>query len=165
MMKKIPKICQVILCLSLFEFLITRPTNAFFPKINEPNQQELESTSIQIGKTAIQLIQFGQANEAIKLLELAIKLNPKEASLWITLAEAQVRSEKKNEALLSLSEAIQLKPKEESIYFSKASILWQTNGNPPRLKKTLLVPGIRVLFPAATTTAIFLAINLIYFSN
>ena len=37
-----------------------------YSKINEPNQQELESTAIQIGKTAIQLIKFGQNKEAIK---------------------------------------------------------------------------------------------------
>ena len=69
-MKKIqPKIYQFILYLSLFEsFLLTKSSNAFLPRINEPNQQELKSRSIDIGKTAIQLIQFGQSNEAIKLL-------------------------------------------------------------------------------------------------
>ena len=87
MKKTIITIYQIILCLSLFEyFLLTKPSDAFFPVINEPNKEELESTSIQIGKTAIQLIQFGKNNEAIKLLKLAIKLNAKEKDLWITLA-------------------------------------------------------------------------------
>ncbi len=123
-MKKIIRTTyQLILSLSLFEcFLISKSSNAFFPKINEPNQQELEFTSLQIGKTAIQLIQFGENNEAIKLLKLAIKLNPKEKDLWISLAEGQVRSNQKDEALFSLNEAIKLQPKEEDLYFTKASI-------------------------------------------
>ena len=101
MKKKIPKIYKFLLCLSLFEsFFINKSSNAFFPKINEPNQQELKSTSIQIGKTAIQLIQFGQNNEAIKLLKLAVKLNPKEKELWISLAEAQIRSNKKLSSII-----------------------------------------------------------------
>ena len=143
MKKIIPTIYKFILCLILFEYFIqSNSSYAFFPKINEPNQKELESTSIQIGRTAIQLIKFGQASEAIKLLELAIKLNPKEASLWITLAEAQVRSEKKNQALLSLSKAIQLKPKEESIYFSKASILIDLNE--PQNAKDYIKKGLSI---------------------
>ena len=125
-MKKI--IPQIILFINLFEcFLISKSSNAFFPIINEPNQQELEYTSIQIGKTALQLIQFGQNDEAIKLLKLAIKLNPKEKDLWIPLAEAQIRSNKTLEALLSLNEAIKLKPKEANLYFTKASIYMDLN--------------------------------------
>ena len=94
-MKKIPRICTFILCLSLYESFLINQSSAFFPKINEPNQQELESTSIQIGKTALQLIQFGQNEEAIKLLKLAVNLNPNETDLWINLGEAQIRSNKK----------------------------------------------------------------------
>ena len=73
MKKRIPKIYKFIICISLFEcFLVTKSINAFFPKINEPNQEELKSTSVQIGKTAIKLIQFGLNDEAIKLLRLAV---------------------------------------------------------------------------------------------
>ena len=123
MKKIITTIYQVIIFLSLFDcFLISKSSNAFFPRINQPNQKELESTSIQIAKTAIQLIQFGQNDEAIKLLQLAVKLNPKEKDLWISLAEAEIRTNKKHQALSSLNEAIKLKPKEENIYFIKASI-------------------------------------------
>ena len=116
-------IYKFILCISLFEsFLITKSTNAFFPKINEPNQGELETTSIQIGKTAIQLIQFGQNNEAIKLLRLALKLYPKGIELWTSLAEAQVRSNRNDQALLSLNQAVKLRPNDENIYLRQASI-------------------------------------------
>ena len=79
MKKVIPTFFKCLLCLSLLEYLlIAKSSNAFFPLINEPNQQELKLTSIQLGKTALQLIQFGQNEEAIKLLKLAIKLNSKE---------------------------------------------------------------------------------------
>ena len=134
-MKKIgSKIYQLFLCLSLIEsFIITKSSNSFFPTINEPNEQELQSTSIQMGKTAIQLIQFGQNEEAIKLLELAIKLNQKEDALWITLAEAQIRSNKKYDALSSLNKALELKPKEQNTYFTKASIYMDLN-NPQKAK-------------------------------
>ncbi len=143
MKTKISHVYKVIVCLSLFEsFLITKSLNAFFPKINEPNQEELKSTSVQIGKTAIQLIQFGQNDEAIKLLRLAIKLNSEEVELWTSLAEAQIRSNRNNEALLSLKQAIKLKPNEENIYLSQASIYLSLN-DPKKakisIKKSLLI--------------------------
>ena len=123
MKNKVLKIYTSIVVVSLFEsFLITKSSDAFFPQINEPNQQELKTTAIQIGKTAIQLIQFGQNNEAIQLLKLAVKLYPKEIELWNSLAEAQVRSNRNDEALLSLNQAIKLSPTDESIYLRKASI-------------------------------------------
>ena len=112
MKKIILTIYQITLFISIFEYFITDQSKAFIPVINEPNLDELKYTSIEIGKTAIQLIQFGQNDEAIKLLKLAVKLNPKEIDLWITLAEAQIRSNKQYEALSSLNKVIKLKPKE-----------------------------------------------------
>ena len=136
-MKKNYRSIEFFIYLSLLPtFIISKPVNAFFPIINEPNQEELISTSIQIGKTAIQLIKFGQNNEAIKLLELAVKLNPIEKDLWTTLAEAQIRSNKQSQALLSLNTAIKLYPKEESIYFRKASLLMDMN-NPKKAKVSI----------------------------
>ena len=137
------KFSQFLLVLCLFESsTISKPSNAFFPKVNEPNEQELKSTSIQIGKTAIQLIQFGQNNEAIKLLELAVKLNPKEKELWKSLAEAQVRANRKYQALSSLNKAIKLKPTEQSIYFRKASIYMDLND--PQEAKFSIKKGLSI---------------------
>ena len=136
MKKNIQKICEFLLYLSLFESFLGNKSYAFFPTINEPNQQELKSTSIQLGKTAKQLIQFGQNDAAIKLLKLAIKLNSKEINLWIILAEAQVRSKRNLQALSSLNEALKLKPDEESIYFSQANIYMNLN-NPKKAKNSL----------------------------
>jgi len=137
MKRKIPILYLFIIYFSLFEcFLLTKSSNAFFPKINEPSEKELNYTGIKIGRTAIQLIQFGQNDEAIKLLKLAVKLNPKEKDLWTSLAEAQARLSKNNEALLSLNKAIKLNPTEQSIYFRKASIYMDLN-NPKKAKVSI----------------------------
>ena len=143
MKKRIPNIYKFIICLSIFEcFLITKSINAFFPKINEPNQEELKSTSVQIAKTAIQLIQFGQNDEAIKLLRLAIKLNPKEVELWTGLAEAQIRSDRNYEALSSLNQAIKLRPNEQKIYLSQGSIYMSLND--PKKAKISIKKGLLI---------------------
>jgi len=143
-MKKIIKtIYHFTLFISLCEVcLINKSSKAFFPIINEPNKKELESSSIQIGKTAIQLIQFGQSNEAIKLLKLAVKLNPKEIDLWISLSEAQIRSNKKEEALSSINEAIKLNPRNQNIYFTKASIYMDLND--PQKAKISIKKGLSI---------------------
>ena len=123
MMKKASKIYKYLLVLCLIKnFFVPNSSFAFFPRINEPNQQEFESTSRQIGKTAIQLIQFGQYKEAIKILKLALKLNPTEETLWTTLADAQFKSKDSNNALLSLDKVLVINPKNASIYFAKGSI-------------------------------------------
>ena len=123
MMKKASKIFKYLLGLSLIKiFFVPDSSIAFFPRINEPNQQEFESTSRQIGKTAVQLIQFGQYKEAIKILKLALKLNPKEETLWTTLADAQFKSKDINNALLSLDKVLVINPKNAAIYFAKGSI-------------------------------------------
>ena len=103
---KTSRIFKYLLGLTLIEtFFVTTSSIAFFPRINEPSQQELESTSIQIGATAKQLIKFGQYKEAIKILNLALQLNPKEENLWMALAEAQFKAKDNDKALLSLDKA------------------------------------------------------------
>ena len=143
MKKIIPKIYHFLFILAILDyFFIHRSSNAFFPRINEPSQQELKSTSIQIGRTAIQLIQFGQNKDAIKFLRLALKLNPKESDLWLSLAEAEIRDGDKYKALLSLDRAIELKPKEDSIYFTKASIYIDLND--PKKAKFYIKKGLSI---------------------
>jgi len=141
-MKKFPSIFKFILYLSLFESFLINQSSAFFPTINEPNQQELESTAIQIGKTAIQLIQFGQNEDAIKLLRLAVKLHPNEIGLWTSLAEAQARSNRNYQALSSLNQAIKLRPGEQSIYLSQASIYM--NLDDPKKAKIYIKKGLSI---------------------
>ncbi len=141
-MKKFSKIYTFLLYLTLFNFLLINQSKAFFPRINEPNQQELKSTAIQIGKTAIQLIEFNQNKEAIKLLKLAIKLDPNEIDLWTGLAEAQVRLNKNYQALSSLDKAILLRPDKQSIYLRQGSIY--LNINDPRKAKISINKGLSI---------------------
>tara|TARA_Y100001968_G_scaffold304346_1_gene319269 strand:- start:21 stop:884 length:864 start_codon:yes stop_codon:yes gene_type:complete len=135
-MKNYTKIYKFLFYLFIFESFLISKSFAFFPTINEPNQQELESTAIQIGRTAIQLIQLNKNKEAIKLLMLAVKLNPQEVELWTSLAEAQFRSDKNYEALESLNQAIKLRPNDQYIYFTQASIYMNLN-NPKEAKNSI----------------------------
>ena len=139
---KIINIFKVLVSLVLFESFLIDRSAAFFPQINEPNQQELKSTAKQIEKTAIQLIELNQNEEAIRLLRLAVKLNPKEISLWISLAEAQYRIDKSYEALESLTQATELRSDEPSIYFRQASIYM--NLNDPNKAKILIKKGLSI---------------------
>ena len=139
---KIINIFKALVSLVLFESFLIDRSEAFFPQINEPNQQELKSTAKQIEKTAIQLIELNQNEEAIRLLRLAVKLNPKEISLWISLAEAQYLIDKSYEALVSLTQATELRSDEPSIYFRQASIYM--NLNDPNKAKILIKKGLSI---------------------
>ena len=143
MKKIIIKIYQFIFFLNLFEFfLMTSSSEAFIPTLNEPNQKELKSSSIQIGKTAIQLMRFGKDEEAIKLFKLAVTLNPKEISLWVNLAEAQIRLNRKYQALLSINKAIKIKPNEQNLYFTKGAIYMDLDD--PKKAKILIKKGLSI---------------------
>ncbi len=152
MMLKTSKIFKYLLSLTLIEPLfVPNSSIAFFPRINEPNQQEFESTSMQIGKTALQLIQFGQYKEAIKILELALKLNPKEESLWLALAEAQFKSKDNDSALSSLDKVLVINPKNPSIYFTKGSIYM----NSKHLENAILMLNQGLLLDKKNETGYF----------
>jgi len=151
-MIKTSKIFKYLLSLSLIEtFFIPNSSIAFFPRINEPNQEEFEFTSMQIGKAAMQLIQFGQYKEAINILKLALKLNPKEETLWIALADAQFKSKDSDSALLSLNKVLVINPKNASIYFTKGSIYM----NSKNLEKAIFMLNQGLLLDNKNETGYF----------
>ena len=151
-MIKTSKIFKYLLSLSLIEiFFITNTSIAFFPRINEPNQEEFEFTSMQIGKAAMQLIQFGQYKEAINILKLALKLNPKEETLWMALAEAQYKSKDSEKALSSLDKVLVINPNNASIYFTKGSIYM----NSKRLENAILMINQGLLLDNKNETGYF----------
>ena len=141
-MRNIIQIFKILVYIVLFESFLINKSSAFIPQINEPNQQELNSTAIQIGKTAIQLIELDQNEEAIRLFKLAIKLNPKEITLWKALAEAQYRTNKNYEALESLAKANALRADEPDIYFRQASIYMNLNN--PNKAKIFIKKGLSI---------------------
>ena len=73
-------------------FFFANPVKAFIPIIYIPNEKILAETSLGIGFTASQYIQYAQAKEAISLAKLAIRLNPHLVENWIILSQGQLNN-------------------------------------------------------------------------
>ncbi len=130
-MKKFNKLLDQpskVIAISLIIFLIGglgTKSKAFIPYVYEPNPKELSETGLSIGKTAAQLLQLGQAQEATRLASLAVRLQPNDDRLWAILAEAQIRSSMLDEASKSLAKAKELNPRKASLWFAEASLTLQ----------------------------------------
>ena len=98
------------------------PANAVVPTVYVPTSSELKGSSIGIGRTAAQLLQMGQAQEAAQLAALAVRLDPRNERLWSVLAEAQLRSDQLNAATTSLARAKALNPSKAGLWFAEAAI-------------------------------------------
>ena len=108
--------------ISSFTISFITPVKAFVPYVYEPNSDELKKTGENIGKTAVQILQIGQDNEAIKLIELGLTLKPKDYRLWSILGEAQRRSGFLDQAIISLEKAKKIEPKKAELWFAIAAI-------------------------------------------
>ena len=102
-----------------------KPVYSFIPNVYEPNKKELESTSLTIGKTAAQLIYFGQTKKANQLALLAVKINPNNDKIWAILAETEVRINQLDKAIESLNKAKKINPLFANYWFKQAGILIQ----------------------------------------
>ena len=98
------------------------PAHAVVPTVYVPTSSELKGSSIGIGRTAAQLLQMGQAQEAAQLAALAVRLDPRNERLWSVLAEAQLRSDQLNAATTSLARAKALNPSKAGLWFAEAAI-------------------------------------------
>ena len=114
------RLSAALVCLGLFGW--TMPAQAFVPYVYLPSEEELKGSSMGIGRTAAQLLQLGQPQEAAQLAALAVRLQPDDERLWSVLAEAQLRSDQLENASLSLSKAKALKPKKAGLWFAEAAI-------------------------------------------
>ncbi len=103
------------------------PSRALVPYVYIPSQKELEGASLGIGRTAAQLLQLGQPNEAVRLAALAVRLQPDDERLWSVLAEAQLRSDQLDAAAESLARAKQLNPQKAGLWFAEASLALRDN--------------------------------------
>ena len=112
-------ICFTLICGS---FLNTRNLKALIPYYYLPSSENFKKNSISIGKSAYQLLYFGQIKDSLNLAKLAIKINRQDEKLWSILAEAQIANELYKDALFSLNEAQKLNPKLSEFYFAKSSI-------------------------------------------
>ena len=131
-------------------FLIKRGF-AIIPFYSIPYGSELEKESLSIGKSAYQLLYFGQIKEALNLAELAISINQKNENLWVILAEAQMANNLTKEALESLNEGKKINPMMSELYFAESSIFLSQKNN-SKAKKAIL-KGIEI--NPKNTTAIF----------
>ena len=119
-----PKIFQLILT-AIFGLTISfqsNPSKAFVPYLYEPEQKDLKATSLSIAKTAAQLIQLGQPDEAMRLARLAVRIEKNDDRLWAVLAEAQLRTNQLSAAKFSLQKAKRINPNNASLWFAEASI-------------------------------------------
>ena len=118
-----------ILFLQLLLFFIfqTEKSNAFIPYYNLPSKKYLNLNGSEIGKSAYQLLYFGQIKEGLALAKLAISLNPKDENLWVLLAEAQINNKLFDEALLSIEQGKLINPLISELYFAEGSIYISQN--------------------------------------
>ena len=61
------------------------PVRALTPYVYTPSAQELEGAGVGIGRTAAQLLRLGQPEEAASLAALAVRLQPNDERLWLSL--------------------------------------------------------------------------------
>ena len=118
------------------------PSRALVPYVYIPSPKELKGASLGIGRTAAQLLQLGQHEEAVRLAALAVRLQPDDERLWSVLAEAQLRSDQLDAAADSLARAKQLNPQKAGLWFAEASLALRDNR--PAEAITLLDQGLQL---------------------
>ena len=113
-----------IICFSLISvyFLKIENVQSIVPYYYFPTVKNLQKESIAIGKSAYQLLYFGQYKESLNLAKLAVKINATDEKLWLILSEAQVANKLYKKALISLNKAQKINSKNSETYFAKSNI-------------------------------------------
>ena len=141
-MKKVLKkiVLLSIICGAFFQ---VKDLKALIPYYYQPTQKNLSKESLSIGKSAYQLLYFGQIKDSLNLAKLAVKINQSNETLWTILAEAQIANKLYEDALISLNKAQKIKPKMGEIYFAKSTIYLKQS----KIKeaKFALKEGIRII--------------------
>ena len=141
-MKKVLK--KIVLLSIIFgAFFQVKDLKALIPYYYQPTQKNLSKESLSIGKSAYQLLYFGQIKDSLNLAKLAVKINQSNETLWTILAEAQIANKLYEDALISLNKAQKIKPKMGEIYFAKSTIYLKQS----KIKeaKFALKEGIRII--------------------
>tara|TARA_B100000131_G_scaffold5463_1_gene5618 strand:+ start:656 stop:1507 length:852 start_codon:yes stop_codon:yes gene_type:complete len=116
--------------------------SAIIPFYFLPNSSNLERESIEIAKSAYQLLLYGQKEDSLQLAKLAISLNDKDENIWAILAEAQIANQLYEEALLSIEEGKKINPNMSEFYFAESSIFLDQNNL--GLAKESLTLGLQI---------------------
>ena len=138
------KIFKKLICVSLisFYFLKVEEVRSLVPYYYFPTIKNLQKESLSIGKSAYQLLYFGQYEQSLNLAKLAVKINKKDEKIWLILSDAQVANKLYKQALHSLYKAQNLNSNISEIYFAKSNIylkIKQLNN-----AKTALETGLRI---------------------
>ena len=112
----------ICVCLISFYFFEVEQVKSIVPYYYFPKIENLQKTSLSIGKNAYQLLYFGQYEQSLNLAKLAVKINKTNEKLWLILAETEVANELYKQALVSLNKAENLNPNISEIYFVKSNI-------------------------------------------
>ena len=102
--------------------LENKQVKAFIPHYYLPSSNNLEKEALSIGKSAYQLLYFGQIKDSLNMAKLAVKINKSDENLWTLLAETQIANELYDDALFSLSKAESINPKIAELHFARSSI-------------------------------------------
>ena len=118
------KFVKKIVCTSFICFFIIqiKTVQAIVPYYYFPTIKNLQKQSSYIGNNAYQLLYFGQYEDSLNLAKLAVKINTKDAKLWLILAEAQIANKQYKNALNSLNKAEKINSNISEIYFAKSNI-------------------------------------------
>ncbi len=118
------KFLTKIICVSFvsFYFINVESVKSLVPYYYFPTKKNLQKESLSIGKSAYQLLYFGQYKDSLNLAKLAVKLNAKNEKLWLILSEAQIANKLYKNALYSLNKAQKLNSNISEIYFAKSNI-------------------------------------------
>ena len=118
------KFFKKIICITLisFYFLKVDQVKSLVPYYYFPPIKNLQKESLSIGKSAYQLLYFGQFKQALNLAKLAVKINNTDEKLWLILADAQIANKLYKKSLNSLNQAQKLNPNIREIYFSMSNV-------------------------------------------
>ena len=132
----------IYISLIIFYFLQVKQVHALIPYYYFPRIENLQKESFSIGKSAYQLLYFGQYEQSLNLAKLAVKIDKTNEKLWLILAEAQLANELYEQALNSLNKAQKINSNTSEIYFAKGNIYFRIS----QLKnaKTALKTGLRI---------------------
>jgi len=118
------KFFQRLICVSflIFYFFQIEQVQSLVPYYYLPTKKNLEREGLSIGKTAYQLLYFGQYEQSLNLAKLATQINKNDEKLWLILSEAQVANKLYKNALISLNKAQKINPKNSESYILQSNI-------------------------------------------
>ena len=136
------KFLKKFICVSLisFYFLKVEKVQSLVPYYYSPTIKNLQKESLSIGKSAYQLLYFGQYKQSLNLANLAVKINKTDEKIWLILAEAQLANKLYKKALNSLNRAQKINSNLSEIYFAKSNVYFkisQLNNAKTNLEKGL----------------------------